>query len=128
MKAWFDIQTENPDIKVIILSAHLRNHYLVLGAEKNSVKTTVRRYMSHVKASELIEKKYPRKKFSDEECPCESIPFMAKSQAKKHSPPVGNKEQDFTQTLKMLGMFGPREQTLLLACSRLSIASYDIER
>ena len=121
-------RAENPDLKVIILSAHLKNHYLVLGAENDSVKTTVNRYMSHVKASELIEKKYPRKKFSDDECPCESIPFMAKSQAKKHSPPVGNKEQDFTQALKMFGMFGPREQKLILACSHLSIASYDIER
>jgi hypothetical protein len=42
--------------------------------------------------------------------------------------PVGDSEQDFTHLLKILALFDYREQQLVLACSRLSIISFDIER
>ena len=84
--------------------------------------------MSHVQLNETIQKKYPQKKFSDQECPCEQVPFVPKANLKKHCSPVGNKEQDFTHTLKILALFESKEQDIVLACSRLSILSFDIER
>ena len=121
-------KTQNPDIYAIILSSYSTKRYILLDASKFSLKTTVKRYMNHVQINPTIQRKYPQKKFTDEQCPCEQIPHVAKTNLKKHCKPVGHNEQDFTHTLKMLALFEKKEQDIVLACSRLSILSYDIER
>jgi len=125
--SWGD--SKNPDLSVIILSGYTNSkHYLILDNKEQVLKTTVPRYMQHIKNGDYIQKKYPKSPVNDDDCPCASLPPQARHSMKRLIKPVGDSEQDFTHLLKILALFDYREQQLVLACSRLSIISFDIER
>jgi hypothetical protein len=125
--SWGD--ANNPDLSVIILSGHTnRKRYLILENKEPFLKTTVPRYMHHIKNGDYIQKKYPKSPVHDDDCPCSSLPPQSRNPMKRLIKPVGDGEQDFTHVLKMFALFDFREQQLVLACSRLSIICFDIER
>jgi len=120
---------KNPDLSVIILSAHTNSkYYLILENAEAVLKTTVPRYMQHIKSRDYIHKKYPKTPLNDDDCPCSKLPPQSRNTMKKLTKPVGDSEQDFTHILKMFALYDYREQQLVLACCKLSIICFDIER
>ena len=120
---------ENQDLSVIILSAYTNmKRYLILDKTAPVLTTTVTRYLQNIRNEEYIQKKFPKTPVNDDACPCSTLPPRSRNNMKSLAKPVGHTEKDFTHVLKMFALFDYREQQLVLACSRLSIICFDIER
>ena len=130
-KTWGSNQCVIPGISIIVLGGESELQFIALALEDVNVPVYRSPQYSTGANSKNFKENYPKKIFSEETCPCEylQVPYKRGS-VRKLSKPVGIDEtkNDFIHTLKLLSMYNKKERTLILACSRLSISSFDIER
>jgi len=128
---WGSKTKKEPGIAIIILGGESSLKFVKVPLCSVREISNHASYFSNLKSIDSIDNKNSRLPFSEENCPCDRMPFyLNKKNIKYISKPVGITEtlNDFTHTLQLLSMYNTKEQILIQACCRLSISSFDIER